>query len=205
VTTRGRAKAAAAREASDLVDPQTPSPTATDTSPLGEAAPDAVKGGRAAAEARETPRMSEPVSVFISRKAGRLYVRQGYEPIFDAPVTIHEPDTPIGTHLYTALDFSEDRTMMRWNAVTLPSRAASEPERRRGETKAERNAREEQAARAARYTKPSPSAALDRIEMPQDAVDRIAELLSPGASLIISDYPVSGETGKYTDFIVLTR
>jgi hypothetical protein len=29
--------------------------------------------------------------------------------------------------------------------------------------------------------------------------------VSPGASLIISDYPVSGETGKYTDFIVLTR
>jgi hypothetical protein len=95
--------------------------------------------------------------------------------------------------------------MMRWNAVTLPSRAASEPERRRGETKAERNAREELAARAAHYARLSPSAALDRIEMPQDAVDLIAELVSPGASLIISDYPVSGETGKYTDFIVLTR
>jgi lipoprotein-anchoring transpeptidase ErfK/SrfK len=200
-----RAKSATAPEASDLVDPQTPSRTAIDTSPLGDAAPDAVKGGRTAAEARETPRMSEAVSVFISRTAGRLYVRQGYEPVFEAPVTIRDPDAPIGTHLYTALDFSEDRTMMRWNAVTLPSRAASEPERRRGETKAERNAREELAARAAHYARLSPSAALDRIEMPQDAVDRIAELVSPGASLIISDYPVSGETGKYTDFIVLTR
>jgi hypothetical protein len=29
--------------------------------------------------------------------------------------------------------------------------------------------------------------------------------VGPGASLIISDYPISGETGKYTDFIVLTR
>jgi hypothetical protein len=49
------------------------------------------------------------------------------------------------------------------------------------------------------------AAALDRIEMPKEALDRITDLLSPGASLIISDYPVSGETGKYTDFIILTR
>jgi lipoprotein-anchoring transpeptidase ErfK/SrfK len=201
----GRANSSAAREASDLVDPQTPSRTATDTSPVGEPAADAPKGGRPAAEARETPRMSEPVSVFISRKAGRLYVRQGYEPLFDVAVAIQDPDAPIGTHLYTALDFSQDRTLMRWSAVTLPSRSASEPERRPGETKAQRNAREELAARIARTTRPSPSAALDRIEIPQDAVDRIAELIFPGASLIISDYPISGETGKYTDFIVLTR
>jgi lipoprotein-anchoring transpeptidase ErfK/SrfK len=201
----GRAKSVAAGEASDLVDPQTPSRTAADTSSVGTAAGDAIKSGRPAAEARETPRMSEAVSVFISRKAGRLYVRQGYEPLFDVPVTIQDPDAPIGTHLYTATDFAEDRTTMRWNAITLPSRSASEPERVRGETKAERNAREEQAARVARYTRSSPSAALDRIEIPQDTVDRIAELMSPGASLIISDYPISGETGKYTDFIVLTR
>ena len=195
------------REASDLVDPQTPSRTA-DRHRRRSAPPraDAPKGGRASAEAREMPRMSEPVSVFVSRKAGRLYVRQGYEPVFDAPVTIQDPDAPIGTHLYTALDFTEDRTTMRWNA-----RHAAEPHRERragaprGETKDQRNAREEQAARAARTTRPSPSAALDRIEMPQDAVDRIAEMMSPGSSLIISDYPISGETGKYTDFIVLTR
>ena len=57
----------------------------------------------------------------------------------------------------------------------------------------------------ASFAKPSPAAALARIEMPMDAVVRIAELLSPGSSLIISDYPISGETGQYTDFIVLTR
>ena len=47
--------------------------------------------------------------------------------------------------------------------------------------------------------------ALDRIEIPQDAVERIAELLTPGSSLIISDYGISDETGKDTDFIVLTH
>ena len=49
------------------------------------------------------------------------------------------------------------------------------------------------------------AAALDRVEMPTGAVDRISELLSPGSSLIISDHPLSAETGKYTDFIILTR
>jgi hypothetical protein len=46
---------------------------------------------------------------------------------------------------------------------------------------------------------------LERIEIPQDAVDRISELLTPGSSLIISDYGISHETGRDTDFIVLTH
>jgi hypothetical protein len=48
-------------------------------------------------------------------------------------------------------------------------------------------------------------AVLERIEIPQDAVDRISELLTPGSSLIISDHGISHETGGDTDFIVLTH
>jgi len=47
--------------------------------------------------------------------------------------------------------------------------------------------------------------ALERINIPQDARERIEALMSAGASLIISDQGISGETGKGTDFIVLTR
>jgi len=46
---------------------------------------------------------------------------------------------------------------------------------------------------------------LERIEIPQDAVDQISELLTPGSSLIISDHGISHETGRDTDFIVLTH
>ncbi len=46
-------------------------------------------------------------------------------------------------------------------------------------------------------------AALDRIAIPQDALDRINELISPASSLIVSDEGISKETGKGTDFIVL--
>ena len=49
------------------------------------------------------------------------------------------------------------------------------------------------------------SEALDRIQIPQEALDRIAPLVTPGASLIVSDLGMSGETGKDTDFIILAR
>ena len=56
-------------------------------------------------------------------------------------------------------------------------------------------------------TRPPSSAAdaLDRIQMPKEAVERISELLIPGSSLIVSDEGLGRETGRYTEFIVLTR
>ena len=47
-----------------------------------------------------------------------------------------------------------------------------------------------------------PGAALARITIPDAALARITELMSPGASLIISDQGLGPETGKGTDFIV---
>jgi hypothetical protein len=49
----------------------------------------------------------------------------------------------------------------------------------------------------------SAKAALDRIVIPQDALDRIAGMVSPRSSLIISDEALSSETGNGTDFVVL--
>ena len=46
-------------------------------------------------------------------------------------------------------------------------------------------------------------AALDRINIPQEALDRIAGIASPRSSLIISDEALSSETGKDTEFVVL--
>jgi len=60
---------------------------------------------------------------------------------------------------------------------------------------------------AAPRLKPSatPAEALDRIQMPQEAVERIGELLIPGSSLVISDEGLGAETGRYTEFIVLAH
>ena len=53
---------------------------------------------------------------------------------------------------------------------------------------------------------PSASEALDRITIPDEAMEKIASIISPGGSLLISDYGLTGwETGKGTDFIVPLR
>jgi hypothetical protein len=52
----------------------------------------------------------------------------------------------------------------------------------------------------------SPTEALDRLTIPTDAMARIAEALSTGASIIVSDQGIAaGETGEGTDFIVSLR
>jgi hypothetical protein len=71
----------------------------------------------AAKAARDEARALEPVSVFISRKTQRLYVRRGFEPVLDVPVTIQNPEQPIGTHVFTAVAKTE--TGLRWSVVTI--------------------------------------------------------------------------------------
>jgi hypothetical protein len=52
----------------------------------------------------------------------------------------------------------------------------------------------------------SPAEALDRLNLPADALARITEALSTGGSLIVSDQGIAGgETGEGTDFIVSLR
>ncbi|CAN0241035.1 unnamed protein product, partial [Phaeothamnion confervicola] len=67
--------------------------------------------------AKEIERRKSPVSVFVSRKEGRLYVRQGMEPVFDTPVTIREPAAVLGTHVFTAMELKNDGAAMRWTVV----------------------------------------------------------------------------------------
>ncbi len=49
----------------------------------------------------------------------------------------------------------------------------------------------------------SPEAALERVVILAETVERIAPILSPRSSIIISDEGVSSETGRHTDFVVL--
>jgi hypothetical protein len=88
------------------------------------AAQDAAKAAEAkqadaAKAAREAKLALEPVSVFISRTAQKLYVRRGFDAILEVPVTIRNPDTPIGTHVFTAVARAQEG--LRWTAVTIDS------------------------------------------------------------------------------------
>jgi lipoprotein-anchoring transpeptidase ErfK/SrfK len=147
---------------------------------------------------KEIERRNSLVSIFVSRKDGKLYVRQAMQPLFDLPMTLRDPDRPIGTHVYTAMELKDGA--MRWTAVTVPSTFSREPEK---SSKRGKNA--EAPAPAVQLPPSNAAAALERFDMPQEAAERIAAMLVPGSSLIVSDNGIGGETGTYTDFIVLTR
>ena len=144
--------------------------------------------------------------MFISRKEGKIFVRKGFEPILDAPVTFANPDQPLGTHVFTALAMNDDNSSMRWSVVTVPNSLAPAPAKKAERTRTEKGKKTEVVvAPPTPHTVSSPTEALERVTIPQDALDRIQALMSAGASLTISDNGISHETGKGTDFIVLTR
>jgi len=154
----------------------------------------------AAAAARKAARDLEPASVFISLKTQRLYVRQAFQPVLESPVTIRDPDRPIGTHVFTATERIEGTEGLRWNVVSLDHgnpngriAAANIPARGGNTSDVGPATTDPEGARAA----------LDRITIPADVVDRIAGMISPRSSLIISDEALSDETGKGTEFIVI--
>ena len=158
-----------------------------------------------AAAEPQAPVRKTPVSVFVSRKEGRLFVRSGFEPLFDAPVTIRDPDQPLGTHVFTASDAGAEAGGLRWTAITMPgelpvtARSAKAQRRPDGAGRPRPDAPQE-------LPPPSTAAeALDRIDLPQEALDRISAMITPGASLIVSDHSRGPETGIDTSFIVLTR
>ncbi len=98
----------------------------------------AAKDAAKAAEAKKTETAKaatdaklalEPVSIYISRSTRKLYVRRnthkpapdGGGEVFDTsievPVTIRNPDKPIGTHIFTAM--ARNDSGLRWTAVTI--------------------------------------------------------------------------------------
>jgi lipoprotein-anchoring transpeptidase ErfK/SrfK len=150
------------------------------------------------------------VAVFISRKDGKLYVRQNFKPVFDVPVTIAASEKLLGTHVFTAEVDKNDPNALRWSVVSVPVTARN----------AQRTDEDERATRRRKVAavvpvvgKPaappntnSPAEALDRITFPPDVMAKIAEALTSGASIIVSDQGINqGETGEGTDFIVRLR
>lgn len=152
-----------------------------------------------AAKRRDAKR-KEPVHVFISRKTQKVYVRQGYEPILEAPVTIERPDEPLGTHVFTALAVDPQTSKVSWSAASVPT--ASAPNKAvAGKAPTLEALR---AAASLRQSQP-PDAALQRVSLSDDVRLRIEDVMKAGSSLIISDNGLSNETGTYTDFIVPVR
>ena len=101
---------------------------------------DAAAAAKDAAKVAETKRATtaktaseaklalEPVSIYISRATQKLYVRRPtrkpvpdggeyFDATIEVPVTIRNPETRIGTHVFTAV--ARNDTGLRWTAVTI--------------------------------------------------------------------------------------
>jgi hypothetical protein len=186
-----------------------PAKATVDTPAVPAAAPDAKKDtarlpGADKVIGAEPPRRPGQISVFVSRKDSKLYVRENFKPQFDVPITIAPSDRPLGTHVFTAEADKKDPNLLRWSVISLP---ATRPVARTDDDRAARGRKI-----AAAETKPlaapnSPAEALDRITIAPEAMARIAEVLSTGSSIVVSDHGISqgGETGEGTDFIVPLR
>jgi hypothetical protein len=151
-----------------------------------------------------------PIAIFISRKTQRIYVRQNFEPIFDAAITVDHPEQPIGTHVFTAMAYLADGSTFRWDVVSMPG---AQPKAKRAQPKEiityDRygRPRHQEVAEKPAVDPPAPQTpaeALARIQIPQDIIDRISAMILPGSSLIVSDQGLGEETGEGTDFVVVT-
>jgi hypothetical protein len=79
----------------------------------------------AQATAKEAVRRNLPVSILVSRKDKRIYIRQGLAPVLDAPATIRDPDVPLGTHVYIASSLQNGGQSLGWSVVSMPSSGAA--------------------------------------------------------------------------------
>jgi len=152
---------------------------------------------------RDAPKRAGQIAVFISRKDSKLYVRQNFEPLFDAPITIAPGDRPLGTHVFTAEVDRTDPNALHWSVVSLPARSAKRVDDEEHSLRRHKSGASD--ARPAPMPD-NPTEALDRISIPAETMARIADALTNGGSIIVSDQGINqGETGEGTDFIVSLR
>ena len=173
------------------------------TAPADDAVP--VPAAKPAHLVADAATSHAPIAIFVSRKTQKIYVRQNFTPMFEAAITITQPDRPVGTLVFTAMKYLDDGATFGWNVVTFPG----EPPRvkRVVETRRGRRTVEEVVERPAGMLPPpqTPAEVLARIDIPQDVADKISQLMVPGSSLVVSDQGLGDETGEGTDFIVVTR
>jgi len=129
-------------------------------------------------------------------KTGHIYVRQGFREVFSAPVILRDAEQPLGTHVFTAMQFTDSASKAPWTEMTLKSTDWVQPIYG-GDGLAEETSDPLVGLSAAQ--------ALNRVDIPEDIRRRLSRLLTPGSSLVITDNGLGRENNKGTDFVVVTH
>ncbi len=148
-----------------------------------------------------------PVSVFVSSQTGLVQVRQGFEPVLQAQAMIENPGVPLDTFVFQAVAWKDDsKTDLKWQATEVNETSTGGPsygDDDSGSKKSKKKAPAEVKLPVETDTAKA-SRTLDRIKLPQEVSQRIAEVMKPGSTLIVSSYDMARSETKYagTDFIV---
>ncbi len=181
-------------------------PALAESNAAGPATSDVSQGAAPELNLLPAPNGTGQISVLVSRKDAKLYVRQNFAPLFDVPIGIAASDRPLGTHVFTVEADKNDPTVLGWSVISLPT-AERYTERHNEDERMSRRRKMAGAVDTMPVPLPdSPAEALDRLSIPVDAMARIAQGLSSGSSIIVSDQGISAsDTSDGTDFIVSLR
>ncbi|MEP1441672.1 MAG: L,D-transpeptidase family protein [Hyphomicrobiales bacterium] len=125
---------------------------------------------------------------------GRIYVRQDFRPVFDAPIHIKDAHLELGAHLLSLTALDKATGTAEWTSMSLRDRLSKSQ-------RSKFNVTETDAA-----PQKDINDVLSRFDIPQDVRDRIESLLTKGSSVSISDKGFSNLTSPKggTDFILRT-
>jgi lipoprotein-anchoring transpeptidase ErfK/SrfK len=179
---------------------QTARETAADV--LRDAQTDLTSAKAALADANKEMRLrSKPISVLVSLRAQRLYIRQGVDPLLEAPIEVAPLPHKVGTHVFTAMRYGADPNTFDWRLVSAQTPVPGQPF---DDGKKKRNRTALAQGRALNVQ--MATEALNAFTIPDDILATITELARPGSSLIVSDRELPlNENGSGTEFVVLTR
>ena len=121
-----------------------------------------------------------PVSILISGANQELYALQNGIEVTTSPVTIADPQAPLGTHVFVLA--GQTGGQERWHVVSVGKQA-------------EADGKDEDAA----------TNALKRVQIPSGALRALQPMLHFGATMMITDLPATADTRSGKDFVVLAQ
>ncbi len=126
---------------------------------------------------------------------GVIMIRQGFQPVLEAPLSIDNPGLALGTHFFFVHNVDFETGSADWMGATLPNTLSRTAMTRLGISSLESS-----------IISGTPIAnVLSRINIPEETRRKIDAMLTAGSTLTISDTGLGTETGKGTDFITITN
>ena len=156
-----------------------------------EMAKQAVQQAKANAQTQQASGADvKSVSAIISTKEKRIVVFVNGVPAFEDKVTLQQPDLPFGTHVFSLTGPSDDPAKLKWMAVDLSADAVTDLG--------------QDDAGAAQASALLYAATIRRVDVPEATAHRLAALLRPGTTMVITDKPVGADTYSAPGFTIMT-